>query len=67
MLYKFIDLDYNKVITNEDKEVSPKNNGAKTDLAISATTKPEENNTQTNNEGALCDLKSGICCGCKWW
>ena len=51
----------------EDKEVSPKNNGAKTDLAISATTKPEENNTQTNNEGALCDLKSGICCGCKWW
>ena len=42
------------------------NNSGENNLAISATTKQEENNTQTNNEGALCDLTSGVCCGCKW-
>ena len=43
------------------------NNSGENNLAFSATTKQEENNTQTNTEGALCDLTSGICCGCKLW
>ena len=67
----------NQLPKPEDKKVSPKNNGAKTDLAIPATTKEKEDNiphgdqdkteTGMSNEGAFCDLKSGICCGCKLW
>ena len=27
----------------------------------------QDNPTEKNNGNVFCDLKSGICCGCKWW
>ena len=32
-----------------------------------ATNSDGGNPTEKNNGNVFCDLKSGICCGCKWW
>ena len=76
--YSSLYQDLQNLLSNKNESSKPEgkitttrspgsNNSGENNLAISATTKQEENNTQTNNEGALCDLTSGICCGCKLW
>ena len=75
--YSSLYQDLQNLLSNKNESSKPEgeiittrslgpNNSGENNLAISATTKQEENNAQTNNEGALCDLTSGVCCGCKW-
>ena len=42
-------------------------NDSNTNINGGTTNSDGGNQTEKNNGNVFCDLKSGICCGCKWW